>query len=194
LLGILILVALVSTVVGLVLVGRKSNNVASAVPTPSGSPWVIVVPGSATPSPGPPGATVTPSTFPTGFLKLPSGTVTPARTASPTCTAYHSHDIDGATVVPGRTSATVTFYNPGGSDLVEYRVTAISQDVVAGRQRDVGWTVITPGAGCGFLTATVSGLDPKTRYVFSVDAVRTRIGQDGTGAATVARSVVVKTT
>ncbi|HEX5204441.1 MAG TPA: hypothetical protein VFW27_31335, partial [Actinoplanes sp.] len=96
-------------------------------------------------------------------------------------------------VVPAGGSAAVTFYNYGGNDLVEYRITAISQDLVAGRQRDVGWTVMTPGAGCGYLTATITGLDARTGYVFSVDAVTTKLGRDGTRAETVARSGVVKT-
>ena len=178
----------------LVLGGCKTNSVASPVPSPSGSPWVITVPGSATPSPAPPVATATPSTFPTGFLPLPSGSATPTPSGSPTCPPDASHDIGGATVVPGTTSAAVTFYNPGGAYLVEYRITAISQNVVVGEQRDVGWTVVTPGSGCGFLTATVSGLDPQTDYVFSVDAVTTILGRDGTQASTVARSGVVTTT
>jgi hypothetical protein len=178
----------------LVLGGCKATSVASPAPSPSGSPWVITVPGSATPSPAPTVATATPSTFPTGFLPLPSGSATPTLTGSPACPSDASHEIAGATVVPGSTSAAVTFYSQGGSYLTEYRITAISQDLVVGQQRDVGWTVVTPGSGCGFRTATVSGLDPKTRYVFSVDAVTTKLGKDGTQASTVARSGVVTTT
>ena len=179
----------------LVLGGCKATGVASPAPSPSGSPWVITVPGSATPSPAPSVATATPSTFPTGFLPLPSGSATtPAPSGSPACPPDAAHDIGGATVVPGATSAAVTFYNPGGAELVEYRITAISQNLVVGEQRDVGWTVVTPGSGCGFLTATVSGLDPQTDYVFSVDAVTTILGRDGTQASTVARSGVVTTT
>lgn len=177
----------------LVLGGCKASSVASPVPSPSGTPWVITIPGSATPSPAPSVATATPSTFPTGYLPLPSGSATPTPTGSSTCPPDASHDIGGATVVPGSTSAAVTFYNPGGSYLVEYRITAISQNLDVGEQRDVGWTVVTPGSGCGYLTATVSGLDPKTDYVFSVDAVTTILGRDGTQASTVARSGVVKT-
>ncbi|WP_433295297.1 hypothetical protein ACQP2F_35415 [Actinoplanes sp. CA-030573] len=173
----------------------KAAAVATAVPSPSGSPWVVTAAGSATPSPAPSGATVTPSTFPTGFLPLPSGgaTGTPAPSGS-SCVPDSGHGLNAATVVPGPTSAAVTFYNPGGRYLVEYRITAISQDLVVGQQRDVGWTVVTPGSGCGFLTATVTGLDRKTHYTFSVDAVTTILGRDGTQAATVARSGVVQTT
>ena len=178
----------------LVLGGCGSSSVASAAPAPSGSPWVITAAGSAAPSPAPSIGAAKPSTFPTGFLPLPSGSATATPAVSPTCPPDSLHGIAGATVVPGSSSAAVTFYNPGGAYLVEYRVTAISQDVVVGQQRDVGWTVLTPGAGCGYLTATVSGLDPRTRYVFSVDAVTTILGRDGTQASTVARSSVVTTT
>jgi hypothetical protein len=180
----------------LVLGGCKSSTTtATAVPSPSGSPWVVTVTGSATPSPTGSGWTATPSTFPTGYPPLPSGTATPTPTPNPSCDPDQSAGIAGASVVPGSSSANVTFYNPGGQYVVEYRVTAISQDLVTGAQRDVGWTVLTPGSSCGFLTATVTGLDPKTDYVFSVDQVTTKIGgTDGTSAETVARSGVVRTT
>lgn len=179
----------------LVLGGCKSGTTtATPVPSPSGSPWVVTVQGSATPSPAPSGATVTPSAFPTGFLPLPSTSATATPTPTGGCTPDNGHSIGGATVVPGTTSAAVTFWNPGGTDVVEYRITAISQNLVVGEQRDVGWTVMTPGSGCTYLTATVTGLDPLTDYVFSVDAVTADLGHDGTRAATVARSGVVKTT
>ena len=177
--------------------GGCSTTASSAtpVPSPSGSPWVVVAAGSATPSPAPTGPTGTPSTMATGYLPLPSGG---ASTATPTPAVSCVPDsasgvINGADVKPARTSAAVTFYNPGGLYLVEYRITAISQDLVSGSQRDVGWTVMTPGATCGFLTATVTGLDPRTPYVFSVDAVTRNLGRDGTQAATMARSGVVST-
>lgn len=85
------------------------------------------------------------------------------------------------------------FRSPGGDNLVEYRVTAISQDVTPGIQRDVGWTVITPPAICGFMSATVTGLDSQTHYVFSVDAVTSQTDMDGTRASTVARTGVAVT-
>jgi hypothetical protein len=170
------------------------SGTTTATPTPSGSPWVVVANGSATPSPAPsyPAGTRTP--FPSGFLPLPSSTGTATPTAGSTCPPDGKHELAGADVVPASTSAAVTFYNPGGRYLVEYRVTAISQDLRTGEQRDVGWTVLTPGPGCGFLTATVTGLDPRTDYVFSVDAVTSNLGRDGTQSATVARSGVFRTT
>jgi hypothetical protein len=177
----------------LLLGGCGSAGTTTASPSPSGTPWVVVANGSATPSPSPSTPSMSPTTFPTGFLPLASGTPTATPTPTGGCPQGGKHEINYASVVPASTSAAVTFYNPGGADLVQYRVTAISQDLVTGQQRDVGWTVITPGAGCGYLTATVTGLDPKTYYVFSVDQVTTKIGRDGTMAHTVARSRSVRT-
>jgi hypothetical protein len=96
-------------------------------------------------------------------------------------------------VTPGTTSATVTWYNVGGYNLTEFRVTAISQDLVVGKQRDVGWVTVKPDNPCGFLTATLPGLERRTGYVFSVDAVVVRRSGDGTHAATIFRSSVVHT-
>jgi hypothetical protein len=173
-----------------------SSSAATAAPSSTGTPWVLYSAGSPAPTVGAPiGAAATRSTMPTGFLPLPSTTATATPTPSPSCVPANARGaINGADVVPSRTSAAVTFYNPGGEYLVQYRVTAISQDLVTGNQRDVGWTVVTPGAACGYITATVTGLDPKTHYQFSVDAVTRKLGSDGTEAATVARSRIVSTT
>jgi hypothetical protein len=170
------------------------TTTATAVPDPSGSPFVLVANGSATPSPGLSHATGTPSPFASGFLPLPS-TNTPAASPAPTatCVGKPRGMLNYATAVTAATSANVTWYNVGGTDLVEYRVTAIAQDLTVGEQRDVGWTVITPGSTCGYLTATLTGLDRATDYVFSVDAVRTREGTDGTTAETIARSLPTRT-
>jgi Fibronectin type III domain len=174
--------------------GSKGTDSAPAAPAPSGSPWLLVANGKATPSAAPGGPAGTPSVFPTGFLPLPSNTppaATPAPSAS--CVGKARGQINSATAVTSASGATVTWYNPGGNDLVEYRVTAIAQDLAVGRQRDVGWTVITPGSSCGSMTATLTGLDRATDYVFSVDAVRTREGVDGTMAETIARSLPTRT-
>ncbi|MET0424230.1 MAG: fibronectin type III domain-containing protein [Actinoplanes sp.] len=171
-----------------------SGSTTGAGPTASGTPYVVVTAGSPTPSATAGGGyTASASPFPTGYLPTTSPTPTPTPSGL-ACTSDGFHGINGATVVPGATSATVTWWNPGGSDVVEYRVTAISQEPVVGDQRDIGWTVVTPGDSCGFLTTTVSGLDRQTNYVFSVDAVTTQLDSDGTAAATVARSIVTSTT
>ena len=174
--------------------GGGDTTSATAEPTTGAQPWVVVSSGSATPSPTPSYRAGTASPFPSGFLPLRPAEPTPRPTGTYSCPPTGTKGINGADVVAGATSATVTWYNPGGENLVDYRITAISQDAVLGEQRDVGWTVVTPGETCGFMTATVTGLDPDTRYVLSVDAVQTRLGSDGTYAKTVARSQVVRTT
>jgi hypothetical protein len=174
--------------------GSKGTDSATAAPAPSGSSFVLVANGKATPSPAPSQAGGTAGPFPTGFLPLPSNTppaATPAPSAS--CVEKARGQIGNAAAVTSATSANVTWYNPGGNDLTEFRITAISENLATGEQRDVGWTVMTPGATCGFMTGTLTGLDSKTYYVFSVDAVRRNLGKDGTRAETIARSLPTRT-
>ncbi|WP_305786863.1 hypothetical protein [Symbioplanes lichenis] len=157
-------------------------------------PWQVVVRGSATPTPTySSGVPPYPSAGPTtGFLPLPAATrATPTPTCSPN--TVHFSQIRALDVVPGTTSAVASWYNVGGYNLVEYRLTAISQDLKFGKQRDVGWVTVKPGAACGPMTATISGLDRTTGYVFSLDAVITRRSGDGTMAGTLLRSPVVRT-
>lgn len=174
--------------------GSGSGTGTTAAPTAGGKPWVITTQGSATPSAAGRSAwTATTMPFPSGFLPLPSNLPTATATPSWQCTPDNGRGtIGGATVVPGTTSAAVRFFNPGGSNLVQFRVTAINEDLVTGQQRDVGWTVATPGTACAYQTVTVTGLTAKAHYVFSVDAVWTQLGgNDGTNAATIARSGVI---
>ncbi|MBM2621489.1 fibronectin type III domain-containing protein [Actinoplanes sp. LDG1-06] len=177
----------------LLLGGCGKDAKTDATEQPAGKSWVVVTSGSATPSAGPGRATGAPSPFPSGFLPLPSTTPAATPTGSYSCPPVKNQIINGADATAATTSGTVTWYNPATADLVEYRITAISQDAMLGNQRDIGWTVVTPGADCGYMTATIVGLDRNTRYVFSVDAVSSRSDSDGTYAKTVARSQVVKT-
>jgi hypothetical protein len=163
---------------------------AGASPAPSGTPWLKISQGSATPSPAASRPTGTASPTPTGgFLPLPSANPnapTPAATCPPT--TFDFSQINALSVTPGTTSATANWYNLGGYHLVQFRMTAMSQDVVLGKQRDIGWVTVTPKTPCGPVSATITGLDRKTRYVISVDAVVYRRSGDGTHAATVFRS------
>jgi hypothetical protein len=173
-----------------------SSTGATAVPSSTGKPWIVTTQGSATPSAAKGGVwTATTSPFPSGFLPLPSNTPTTSATPLWQCTPNNGRGtIAGATVVPGVTTAAVTFFNPGGNNLLQFRVTAINEDLVTGQQRDVGWTVATPGAACDYQTITVTGLTSKSHYVFSVDAVWSQVGgNDGTNASTIARSGVILT-
>lgn len=167
-----------------------------ASPAPSGTPWIGVTAGSPTPTATMPTGTARPSSTFGGFLPLPSGNPAAAVTPTATCApaSFTFSRINALDVKPGTTSATASFYNPGGYNLVQFRMTAMSQDVVRGRQRDIGWVTITPKTPCGAISATITGLDRKTRYVISVDAVVTGLSGDGTHAATVFRSGTFRTT
>jgi hypothetical protein len=171
----------------------KSGGTDTTTAVTGGSEWLVVAQGSATPSPRPSsGASPAPTATAGGFLPLaPAARPTPSATCARD--TPHFNKINALTVVPGTTSATVSWYNVGGYNLVEYRVTAISQDLVVGDQRDVGWVTVKMANPCGFLSATVPNLDRGTGYVFTVDAVVTRRSGDGTHAATIYRSSVVRT-
>ncbi|MBU2666555.1 fibronectin type III domain-containing protein [Actinoplanes bogorensis] len=177
----------------LLLTGCSKAASPTATPSPSGPAWIVLASGSATPSPAPLYASGSVAPFPTGYLPLPTTSPTPRPTGSYGCPPVKNNIINGASATASTTSGTVTWYNPATSDIVEYRITAISQDAKVGLQRDIGWTVVTPGATCGYMTATIVGLDRKTRYMFSVDAVTTRSDSDATYDKTVARSQVVTT-
>ncbi|MEV4707371.1 hypothetical protein [Actinoplanes sp. NPDC049316] len=159
----------------------------------AGTPWTVVARGSATPSPTP-SSGVPPYPVPTatGFLPLKT---TAAPTPSPTCApdTVHFSRIQALDVVAGTTTATASWYNVGGYNLVEYRLTAISQDLKTGRQRDVGWVKVTPKQACGPMAATIGKLDRRTGYIFSLDAVVTRRSGNGTHAGTLYRSAVIYT-
>ena len=175
--------------------GSSPATPGSAGATPNaGSDWLVLAQGSATPSPVP---TVGTTPYPTasvgsGFLPLrPAARATPTATCGTGTVNFSS--IGGLTVAPGTTSAKVTWYDKGGYNLVEYRLTAISQNPIEGSQRDVGWKTIKPTAPCGTVSVTLPKLDRKTSYVFSLDAVVVRRSGDGTHAGTIMRSGVVYT-
>ena len=175
------------------LTGSGGSSSASASPAPSASPWIVVAAGSSAPAPSPSYPTTTPTTTFGGFLPLASVQPTPAPSATCPPGTYDFSRINVLAVTPGTTTAKVRFYNIGGYNLVQFRLTAISQHLMGGRQRDVGWVTINPTAGCGTVTATITGLTRKTGYIFSIDAVVTRRSGDGPRAATVFRSGVVYT-
>jgi Fibronectin type III domain len=193
-------VALSAVVMPLLLVGCSSSSSSSTRPggdstTGSGRSWIVVDNGSATPSPATPVGKASP-TPPTTLPPLPTGSASPPPTPSNTCTPMQRiKTINGLAVTPGRTSAVVTWYHPGGSNIVDYRVTAINQDLVTGAQKEVGWTRSAP-TECGDVSATITGLDPQTPYVFSVDVVlkRDNFSLEGGYTRTVARSGVISTT
>lgn len=172
--------------------GSSSSSAGDAAA--GGDSWIVATRGSATPSPKVTyGAAPTPAAT-SGFLPLraaPRATGTPVPTCSPN--TFNFSRIGGLDVTPGSTSAVLSWYNVGGDNLREFRLYAISQDLVTGAQRDVGFVTVKPTNPCGQMTGTIKNLSPKTTYVFSVDAVVVRKSGDGTHAATVARSHPIPT-
>jgi hypothetical protein len=161
--------------------------------TNAGPDWLDVNEGQVTPSPVRRYGTAAP----TPELTLPTlANPAPAPATSPTCTPppRGAGGINGLDVSPGRTSAVVTFFNPGGDGIVDYKLTAATQDLKTGAQDEVGWTTVTP-VGCGDLSASVTGLTPNTDYVFTVDVRRKPTSTlEGLITKTIARSDVVRTT
>jgi hypothetical protein len=199
LLGVPLLLSLLTLLSGCSAVGLSGTPGASPSPsaTPSPGPsWILLAQGnpSSSPSSGYPALSATPGVG-SGYLPvrgMPVSTATPV----PECSAntFQFTKVGGASVTAGTTSAVVSWYNVGGANLKEFRMTAISQDLIGGHQRDVGWVTVAPTTPCGQMTATITGLDRKTGYVFSVDAVVLRSSGDGTYAGTIARSGVTDTT
>ncbi|BFU44595.1 fibronectin type III domain-containing protein [Krasilnikovia sp. MM14-A1004] len=166
--------------------------------TPTGQSWIVVAAG-ATPSAAATPTPTAPHTPAASGAAVPTLSGSPTPTAvmqtvpSPCVGAHRPGAISVAEVHPGTTSAVVTWYHPGDDSVVDYRATAISQDLVDGPQPQVPWAMVAPHRGCYTVTATVTGLRPRTRYIFAVNADRVLLTQGGTQSLTVARSRVMST-
>jgi hypothetical protein len=161
-------------------------------PRPSGASWVVVAQGKASASPS--ARAVSPS--PAMSVGVPVAVVPRglAGTPRPDCVGVQRiGQINGLTVTPGAGSAAVSWLNPGGSNLVEYRLTAIPQRLVTGHQPALKWQTVAPGAPCAPMTASVAGLARRAPYVFSLDVVVTGLSGNGVRTSTVGRSQVVYT-
>ncbi|HWS32364.1 MAG TPA: fibronectin type III domain-containing protein [Actinoplanes sp.] len=172
---------------------EKNGGSAQSTGNP-GRNWILFDQGSVSPVPSTTYGTASPT--PSTALPTLSGGSSPRPTPSPTCTPLeHIPLINGLGVVPSSTSAVITWYNQGGSDLIDYRITAQSQILISGAQKELGWTKSAPKK-CGYVSATISGLTPGTPYIFTVDMVRTRdsLQLDGVQTSTIGRSRVVSTT
>lgn len=69
-------------------------------------------------------------------------------------------------VVPGAGSATVSWQADGRAAVQGYRVTAVSQELVAGEQPAPRQVSVGQRAGCGEVSAVLTGLTPGAAYVF----------------------------
>jgi hypothetical protein len=165
---------------------------AAAAPGPTGGPGWIRTQQGTVPSSAPPPVGASPTSPAPALTLAPLKT---AGTASPSqgCTnpGPQTGGLAGLTVVPGRTSAVVSWPASGNAALLNYRLTAIPQRVVAGSQPPLRWQTIPAGQGCGTVTATVTGLTGGAAYIFSLDAVTSTYNGSGTSTVTIARSTVV---
>jgi hypothetical protein len=189
-------VALSAVVLPLLLTGcySSSSTPAEEESAAAGRNWVVVDEGDPTASPEVTFGTASPA--PSLTLPLPTGSVPPAGTPSSTCTPVQRiTTINGLAVDPGSDAAVVTWYHPGGGNIVDYRVTAVSQNLQVGLQKESEWTRSVPEK-CGDVSITVTGLEPKTPYIFTVDVVmkRANFSLEGNYTRTIARSGVVSTT
>lgn len=100
--------------------------------------------------------------------------------------------INGVDVVPGTASATVSWWNIGDPSIVEYRLTAMPQELLIGPQPGWTWQTVAPGKGCTRVTATVTGLISQTPYVFVVHALLKKYESLPPTAPEVARSEAVR--
>jgi len=176
---------------GLVLVAALTSGVAGCSVLPGlgggatdegsgGSRDVVNLPektvylrGDAPASAGP--ANATPARGPIASMSpLPTGTRAAASPAfSPTdCTGvYRQGVVNGADVVPGTTSAVVSWWNIGDPSLVGYQLAAVPQELYMGPQPAWMWQSVPAGRGCTRVSATVTGLSSQSPYVFVVHAV-----------------------
>ncbi|MEV4277245.1 hypothetical protein [Actinoplanes xinjiangensis] len=145
-----------------------------------GRQWIVVDQGRATPSPA---KTVgRPTATPAVSLSAPS--------PDPSCTRLWPRTepvMIPVEVTPGSGSLTVEWPTQYDSN---YRVTAVLQGVVAGRQPEPVWQDVPAGTGCA-VSATITGLTPGAPYIVWLDAPNTGRERDGTRHLYSGRSGVV---
>ncbi|MGY2080839.1 hypothetical protein [Modestobacter sp. SYSU DS0657] len=95
-------------------------------------------------------------------------------------------------VVPGPGSATVSWMTAGRAEVLSYRVSAVSQQLVPGEQADPVRQVVPAAEGCQEQAVVLAGLAPGVPYVFwleeetlSPSTGTTRLYQVGTSAPVV---------
>jgi hypothetical protein len=95
----------------------------------------------------------------------------PARTSPPRarCGGYATPRQVPPAVTPGRGRATVTFPADGSASVRSYRVQAVSQRLVAGRQPPPVVATAAQKRACGQVGVTLRGLRSGTAYVFLLE-------------------------
>jgi hypothetical protein len=135
----------------------------------TGKQWIAVDQGRATPSPA----------KTTGKAIATPETSLPAPAPDPSCTKIWPRTepvMIPVEVTPGAGSLAVewpTGYGP------RYRVAAVPQELVVGRQPEPVWQEVPAGSGCS-ARATITGLTPGAPYIVWLDAPDSGREVDGT--------------
>ena len=159
------------TLAGCGLLGPPKPVVPSATPVPVAGPgWLVSATGNATASPSASAGAGTraPLLPPVSFLPGFDPACAKSYTVEPPLIAM--------TVVPGKRSLTVTWPRQYDSN---YRITAVPQPLVSGKQAAHTWQDVPAPAGCT-VTATITGLTSGKPYVVWLDAPNTGYEPDGT--------------
>lgn len=140
-------------------------SAAGATPAaaPIGPPSGVVV----APTAAPIKVTVAPASVAPGAVLRSAATpsLPPARYVPP-CPRYPQPKQIPLQVSPGSGSARVSWVSDGDASVRTYRVTAVSQHLVAGAQPAAPTTTTPLGIGCGPRSVSFSGLRHGTGYVF----------------------------
>ncbi|MFC7529555.1 hypothetical protein [Actinoplanes sp. GCM10030250] len=153
----------------------------SSAASTAGEPWMLVEAGKATPSPAPSrGRSLTPSPDPS--LSAPA--------LDPACTRIWPRTESAfipIEVTPGAGTLKVEW--PAQFDS-NYRLAAVPQALISGKQPEPVWQSVAAGSGCS-VTATITGLTSGKAYIVWLDAPNTGRERDGTRHLYSGRSGVV---
>jgi hypothetical protein len=173
--------------VPLVLGGCSALGLGTPTPDPSASPtpaaggpgWIVVATGSASAAPSlSPGGSRPPMLPAISFAPIGPGCAQ---------TWDMNAKLIPLTVVPGKRSVAVTWPRQWDSN---YRVAAVPQVLVSGKQPTYPWMNIAPASGCT-VSATITGLKSGAPYVIWLDAPNTGYERDGSRHPQSGRSGVI---
>ena len=142
--------------------GSSTTRIATAVPpsgaiVPPAGPSISVTVAPAVVAPGATQSTPVPSLV--AIAPSPPPYVAP-------CARYPTPKLIALQVTPGSGSAAVGWLSDGDSAVRSYRVSAISQQLVAGTQPAAPTVTMARGVNCGPLSVRFTGLQPGAGYVF----------------------------
>ncbi|MEU4423669.1 hypothetical protein AB0F81_23825 [Actinoplanes sp. NPDC024001] len=166
---------------GCAALGLDDSTTGSSAAEQAGEPFMMVEEGEATPSQTPSRGRA-PSPTPEATAALPS--------PDPSCTKIWPRTekvMIPVEVTPGAGSLKVEWPTQYDSD---YRVTAVPQALVSGRQPEPTWQRVAAGTGCS-VTATITGLESGAAYIVWLDAPNSGHERDGTRHLYSGRSGIV---